>query len=389
MGATGLSVVSAALSGHLELADSADGLTPWRLPAAARRHAPEWLTLMAEFASGERLTLRTDADTLAFDVSLVRLVMRHLGHPAAPARFVAVADGVEIVTEVDDTGLVTETPDGRLVRGRALRSTVRIDLGTASAEREVVVWLPHDAGVTFHDVRASRHGAPTAVAAAAPPARLRWLHHGSSISHGGTATLPTGTWPVRAAARLGVDVVNLGFGGNAMLDPMTARGIAAAPADVITLKIGVNIVGGDTMRRRAFLPALHGFVDLVREGHPDTPIVLVTAIGCPAIEHAPGPIRAGADGRVAGDTRTVVPGDGTLTLSVTRDLIAEAVADRADDAQLMLLDGRALLRPEEAHLLPDGLHPGDAGYALMAERFALLVRNPQSPPGRAFAAAGY
>jgi hypothetical protein len=381
-------VLRDSVAGALEVADSTEGVTPWRLPASTCRYAPPALALMAEFTSGVRLRLRTDADRLELDASLVRLAMRHLGAPAAPARLVVCDRGRDIAVEVDETGVVVETADRRFERGPARRSTIGVDLDPADAPRDLVVWLPHDAGITVHDLRATRAGVPTEVAPSSAASRPRWLHHGSSISHGGNATLPTGTWPVRAAAALGVDVVNLGFGGNAMLDPLTAQAIAAADADVITVKIGINIVGADAMRRRTFVPALHGFLDRIREGHPEAPIVVISAIGCPALEHTPGPLAVGADGRIAGTPRSILPGDGTLTLEVSRELVADVVADRsADDPALGFLDGRRLLAPEEADRLPDGLHPDDAGYALIAERFVAFARDTREPLGAAFAAA--
>lgn len=388
MDAVDRAVLRDAVAGALEVDEHAGGVTPWRLPAAARRYAPPALALMAEFTSGVRLRLHTDADRLELEASLVRLAMRHLGAPAAPARLVVSDRGRDTVAEVDDTGVVVETADRRFERGAERRSIIAFSLQPAGAPRDIVVWLPHDAGITVHALRATRAGRPARITAAPAASRPRWLHHGSSISHGGSATLPTGTWPVRAAAALGVDVVNLGFGGNAMLDPLTARAISAADADVITLKIGVNIVGADAMRRRTFVPALHGFLDRIREGHPDTPVVLITAIGCPALEQTPGPLSAGPDGRVAGTPRAVLPGDGTLTLEVARELMGEVVAARADDdPALGLLDGRRLLAPAESGYLPDGLHPDDAGYALMAERFVALARDTEEPLGAAFAAA--
>jgi hypothetical protein len=48
---------------------------------------------------------------------------------------------------------------------------------------------------------------------------------------------------VVAASRAGVDVVNLGLAGNAMLDPYVARTMRDLPADLISVKTGVNIVG--------------------------------------------------------------------------------------------------------------------------------------------------
>ena len=114
-------------------------------------------------------------------------------------------------------------------------------------------------------------------------ARPVWLHHGSSISHGSNGDSPTAIWPALAARLGGVELVNLGFGGSALLDPFTARVIRDTPADVISLKLGINLVNADLMRLRAFGPAVHGFLDTIRDGHPDTPLLVVSPIHCPIL----------------------------------------------------------------------------------------------------------
>ena len=120
-----------------------------------------------------------------------------------------------------------------------------------------------------------------------------WLHHGSSISHGSDAESPSTTWPALAAALGGVELVNLGFGGSALLDPFTARTLRDTPADLISVKIGINLVNTDLMRLRAFGPAVHGFLDTIREGHPSTPLLVVSPLLCPIHEDTPGPAGAG------------------------------------------------------------------------------------------------
>src|SRR5690606_8227926 len=117
-----------------------------------------------------------------------------------------------------------------------------------------------------------------------------WLHHGSSISHGSNAVAPSETWPAVAAQRGGVALHSLGFGGNAQVDSFTARVMRDTPADVISVKLGIHVTNGDTMRLRAFVPAVHGFLDPIPEGHPTTPIVLVSPIFCGIQEHTPGPV---------------------------------------------------------------------------------------------------
>ena len=56
---------------------------------------------------------------------------------------------------------------------------------------------------------------------------------------------------MRAAAALDWQLRNLSFAGNAQLDGFAARMIRDAPADLITLKVGINLVNADSMRERA------------------------------------------------------------------------------------------------------------------------------------------
>ncbi|GAA4964943.1 hypothetical protein GCM10023238_35730 [Streptomyces heliomycini] len=83
------------------------------------------------------------------------------------------------------------------------------------------------------------------------------------------------------------ELINLGFGGSALVDPFTARAIRDTPADLISLKLGINVVNSDAMRLRAFAPAVHGFLDTIREGHPATPLLLVSPVLCPTHENTP------------------------------------------------------------------------------------------------------
>ena len=136
-------------------------------------------------------------------------------------------------------------------------------------EKLVEVWLPQRGGGRPPRGAGRRHGRP-----AARRGLRRWVHYGSSISHCLEATRPTGVWPVVAARLAGVDLQSLGLAGQCQLDAFAARTIRDLPADLISCKLGINIVNGDTMRERTFVPAVHGFLDTIREGHPDVPLVL-------------------------------------------------------------------------------------------------------------------
>lgn len=369
--------------GAAELVADERGVVPYRLPSwVADRGADAHLLMTATQPAGVRVAMRTTATVLGVEVIAVQ--RQRTDGPAGPV-------GVHQVV-VD--GRVVHSH--RTTHGDVLRSSWRsgptaVEGGTAmtwqvplgpgrprGVEREVELWLPHNETTRLVSVRTD---------APVRPGRVRpvWLHHGSSISHGSDAVEPTGTWPAVAARRAGWDLVNRGFGGAALLDPFVATHLARTPADLVSVKVGINLVNQDLMRMRAFVPALHGFLDRIREGHPDTPLWLVTPILCPIHETTPGPTFpdpvALGEGRLAslamGDPAAV--GLGALTLETVRTAIAEVVAVRArSDARLHLLSGWELYGPEDhdRHPLPDDLHPGPATHREMGERFADLVLTP-------------
>jgi lysophospholipase L1-like esterase len=72
---------------------------------------------------------------------------------------------------------------------------------------------------------------------------------------------------------------------------------------------------------------------------------------------------------------------GALSIGRIRELVATVVEQRqsAGDAELHLLDGRRLFGKGDVADLPDGLHPNNAGYRRMGERFAALAFGASGP----------
>ncbi|MDX2645250.1 SGNH/GDSL hydrolase family protein [Streptomyces sp. PA03-1a] len=364
------------LRGALDVERTRHGLLPHRLPAAARRQIPDGQLAVAEAQpSGVRLVFRTRATTVELDTLPTKRVYRGFAAPPdgvydllADGRLAAqatVAGGNvrEIVDMVTQAAELREGPPGTARFGEL-----------PPGDKDVEIWLPHS---EITELIALRTDAP--VEPPAPRGRKVWLHHGSSISHGSNAAHPTGIWPALAAAAGGVELVNLGFSGSALLDPFTARAMRDTPADLLSLKIGINIVNTDAMRLRAFTPAVHGFLDIVREGHPTAPLLVVSPILCPVQEDTPGPLAPDFEG---GRLRFKATGDpaeraaGRLTLNVIREELARIVAQRAaDDPNLHHLDGRALYGAADyAELpLPDEVHPDPAGHRRIGGNFARLV----------------
>lgn len=369
------------LRGALDLEHTAQGLLPHRLPAWARAQSSGTeLDAVENQPSGVRLAFRTRATTVELDTLPTK--REYVGAPPRP-------DGVyDLLVDGRLTGqatvpggntLVIDMTAGTAEQRPGAPGTVRFD-GLPDGEKDVEIWLPYGETTELVALRADAPVGPV-------PDRGRavWLHHGSSISHGSDAASPTTTWPALAASLGGVDLINLGFGGNALLDPFTARTMRDTPADLISVKIGINLVNKDLMRLRAFTPAVHGFLDTIREGHPAAPLLVVSPTYCRIHEDTPGPSAPDFSRIADGQLRFLAAGDpaerasGKLTLNVIRDELARIVKQRAaEDPNLHYLDGRELYgETDYAELpLPDELHPNAAAHHRIGERFANLAFTP-------------
>jgi len=366
---TGL--VRASLRGIVDVEVTDTGLIPLRLPSRARAQSDsDWMWIAAEQPSGVRCAFRTAATWIELTVETMGLFLPWIPDQERWAVFSATVDGhpVDDARVTGGSELHLGEPGGsRFVQGAP--ALVRFELGgTGAEERRVDVWLPQTDRVEIRDVRADAPLRP-ADGVDGP----RWWHYGSSISHCIEATTPRGVWPVVAADRLALDVTNLGFAANAHLDQFTARAMRDSGADLLSLKVGINIVGGDTMKRRTFIPAVHGFLDTIRDGAPTTPILVVSPIICPMHEDTPGPTVTDPETgeRRGTPVQTADPFDPPLTLRSVRQILHDIVRARAsDDPAVFYLDGRELFGADDLAELPDGLHPSPAGYLRMAERFA-------------------
>lgn len=367
------------IHGALELEHSKRGTRLHRLPATARAQAggDAQLLMVESQPSGVHLAFRTAATWIELDT--VRTRTTYAGAPSRPDGVIElVVDGTVLSERMTSGGILTTIDMATGVPSREDGPDCTSSFaGLPSGLKNIEIWLPHNETTELLALRSD-----ATLQAVPANGRRRWLHHGSSISHGSNATRPTGIWPA-VAARIGnVELTNLGFGGSALLDPFTARAMRDTPADLISIKIGINLVNLDLMRLRAFGPAVHGFLDTIREGHPDTPLLVISPIFCGIHEETPGPGAFDMAALAQGQMRFTATGDpsetsaGKLTLQVIRRELARITGERAvQDGNLHFLDGLALYGEAEAaeHPLPDALHPDAETHRLMGERFAQLA----------------
>ena len=110
------------------------------------------------------------------------------------------------------------------------------------------------------------------------------------------------------------------------------------------------------MSERTFKPMVIGFVKIIREKHPTTPIAMVSLIIATAMETEPNAV-------------------GMTAVKMRAEVLDAFERLKADgDENLYYFDGLKLFDCELVPtLMYDGLHPNGDGYELLGENFAKVV----------------
>ncbi len=187
--------------------------------------------------------------------------------------------------------------------------------------------------------------------------RKRWVHYGSSISHSLEAGSPSTIWTGIAAQNLGLNLTNLGFGGNCILEPMIGIMIKDLKCDLVTLKLGINCYNG-ALSTRSFEPNAIGLIRIIREKHVNIPIIIISPIFC--IERENTRMR-----------------DNSLTLVEMRQTLKHVVEKFKNygDNNIFYVDGIDILGPDKAEHMPDNLHPDAEGQFVMAKNFIKCIKS--------------
>jgi lysophospholipase L1-like esterase len=212
---------------------------------------------------------------------------------------------------------------------------VRLALGGWPGDERASVYLPEGMKPTIKSL--SGVGGRIEPAPADQP---RWIAYGDSVAEGWVASGPALAWPAVAGRQFGLDVVNMGYAGAARGEVASAEQIAALDADVISITHGTNCWTRTPHSLDMMLAAVAAFIDTVRQGHPDTPIVVVSPVIRPDAETTPN--RFGA------------------TLGELR----HAMEEEASHRDVVVMSGADLIGAEN---LADGIHPDDEGHRILAD----------------------
>ncbi len=220
---------------------------------------------------------------------------------------------------------------------------IRLTLGAGSPDKSAIVYLPEGMQPLVLSL--------TAVKGEIAPAPLlpRWLAYGDWVTQGWIASGPAQGWAAIAARKTGLDLINLGYAGAGRGEIVSAEHLAGLAAEIITINFGESCWTRIPHSTGMVSEGFRSFLDVVRQGHPTTPIVVISPVVRPDAEDEPN--RLGAS---LSDIRYAIE-------SVTRERIV------AGDDHLSLVPGEAIIEPTH---LADGIHPGDEGHKRIAATVA-------------------
>ena len=314
--------------GIISLEMTAEYVMPWRLPLTERGLWYEDHQERASSPAGGRIAFRTNATEITGTINAM-----------------------------EDPWFIDLCVDGEYIESGLLARTDTFSFaGLKPGMKVVELWLPQRRPVQLYGLSFNA-GDDEVILKPWDDPKPKWITYGSSITHCANAYSPTQTWPAIVARKAGYNLTCLGYGGHEHFDITVARMIRDRPADFLSMKAGINTMSG-SLNQRTFRSSVIGFVQVVREGHPDTPYAVTSPIVCPQHESTP---------NVHG-----------LTLPWMRGEVREAVEImRAHgDRNICYVDGLEIMGHDDVDLLPDAVHPGEKGNRVMGERFYEKVARP-------------
>jgi hypothetical protein len=179
--------------------------------------------------------------------------------------------------------------------------------------------------------------------------------YGTSITQGGCAARPGMVFTNILSRRLNRPFVNLGFSGSGKGEPEVARSVAEIP-DPACYVLDYEGNAGDGLLEQT----LGTFIGILREAHPETPVLVVSKVRMARDHFSPAAIR---------------------TCEEKREFQRRAVEERraAGDEHIHFLDGGGLLGRDFDECTVDGVHPTDLGFWRIAKGLAPVLRGILEP----------
>ncbi len=219
--------------------------------------------------------------------------------------------------------------------------------GMEAKPREFMLYLPLHNPVSSLEIGIVK-GGTIAPAPARPAGQKPILFYGTSITHGFSASRSGMTHVAMLGRTFNREVINLGFSGNGRMEPETVKFVAELDPAVFVLDCLPNMTAAQTAERT--VPG----VKILREAHPQTPILLVED----RVFDNAYLVKSRRDGHEANH-------------AALREAYATLQAAKVPNIHYLKADD---LLGYDSEATIDGSHPTDLGFARQAAEFERVLR---------------
>ncbi|SHF69084.1 Lysophospholipase L1 [Mariniphaga anaerophila] len=157
-------------------------------------------------------------------------------------------------------------------RPKAKSTTAVIIQNMTGDEMEYMLYLPLYDGLKSLEIGVEQNALLDGPAINSPKTGHPIVFYGTSITQGGCASRAGMSYTNILGRMLDREIVNLGFSGNGQLDLEVAEAIATIPSSCIVMDCVPNVSVAQMNEK------YHKFIELIREGQPETPIIFVETI---------------------------------------------------------------------------------------------------------------
>ena len=231
-----------------------------RLPGRAEGVVTDNVWYMSQYSAGEVVRFRTDAPAIRLKF---RLFSPNLALYNMPATGYSGIDLYALDKSTSDSGTWRWAA---CTQPKNQEDDVELIGGMDPAMRDYMLYLP-----LYNGVDALEIGVPegTEFHAVLPRAEKPILYYGTSLAQGGCCSRPGNLYTAMLSRRLDYPVLNLGFSGSARMEPEMGELFAELDPVLFVLDASPNMYA-DLIDQRGV-----NFIRILRDKHPDTPILLV------------------------------------------------------------------------------------------------------------------
>ena len=213
---------------------------------------------MSTYSTGIYVMFSTDSKNIT---AKWKWVKRGLGNNMTPI----LQRGLDLYIEKDGKWFFVGVgrPSGNQEK---CESTWKLAKNMPEGTKKCMLYLPVWSEVTELQLGIDEN---SSIAPIESPYRYKVLTHGSSITHGASASRPGMTYAARMSRYLGFEFTNFGFSGECKLQPEFAKIIAETEADAYMFDAFSNPSAKEIRER------LEPFIKTITEAHPDKPFIFL------------------------------------------------------------------------------------------------------------------